>query len=325
MDLLKASNENISRAAQVIKDGGLVAFPTETVYGLGANGLNPVAVAKIFEAKNRPSFNPLILHIPSYEYIEEICDINISKIENIVTKFWPGPLTLVLPKKEIVPNIITAGHPTVAVRIPRHPVAKKLIEMAETPVAAPSANSFSQLSPTEAEHVVNQLGERVDIILDGGNCKVGVESTIIQIQDDEFTLLRPGGLPVEEIETLVGKKLNKKIPINERPNSPGQLPFHYSPKIPLKILGRFDESLLEGKKVGALFFKSQNYNFNFSDVRFLSKQGSITEAAANLFAYLHDMEKTDLDLIVAEPFEETGLGRAIMDRLNKAAKRFEED
>lgn len=323
MNLLKATNENISRAADVIKNGGLVAFPTETVYGLGANGLDPVATAKIFEAKNRPSFNPLILHIPSYNYIEEICDINLSKIENVVTKFWPGPLTLVLPKRDIVPDIITAGHPTVAVRIPRHPVAKELIEKAETPVAAPSANAFSQLSPTEAIHVVNQLGDKVDMILDGGSCKVGVESTIIQIQDDEYTLLRPGGLPVEDIEELVGKKLNRKIPINETPNSPGQLPFHYSPKIPLKIIGRFDEEILKDKKVGALFFKSKILDHKFADTRFLSENGNLAEAAANLFAFLHDMEKEDLDLIIAEPFNEEGLGRAIMDRLNKAAKRFE--
>lgn len=323
MNLLKATSENISKAADVIKNGGLVAFPTETVYGLGANGLDPIAAAKIFEAKNRPSFNPLILHIPSYEYIERICDINFSEIEKVVSKFWPGPLTLVLPKKDIVPDIITAGHSTVAVRIPRHPVAKELIEKAQTPVAAPSANAFSQLSPTEAQHVVNQLGDKVDIILDGGNCNVGVESTIIQIENDEYTLLRPGGLPIEDIENLVGKKLNRKIPLNETPNSPGQLPFHYSPKIPLKIIGRFDEEFLKGKKVGALFFKERKIDFKFSDERFLSKDGCMTEAAANLFAYLHEMEKEDLDIIIAEPFEEEGLGRAIMDRLNKAAKRFE--
>ena len=323
MNLLKATPENILKAANVIKEGGLVAFPTETVYGLGANGLDPIATAKIFEAKNRPSFNPLILHIPSYEFINQICDIDYSKIENIVNKFWPGPLTLVLPKKDIVPDIITAGHPTVAVRIPRHPVAKELIQKAQTPVAAPSANVFSHLSPTEASHVVNQLGDRVDIILDGGSSNVGVESTIIQIEDDEITLLRPGGLPAEDIENLVGKKLNRKIPINETPNSPGQLPFHYSPKIPLKIIGRFDESTLEGKKVGALFFKSKQIDFNFADERYLSKEGCLTEAAANLFAFLHDMEKENLDLIIAEPFAEEGLGMAIMDRLNKAAKRFE--
>jgi len=323
MNLFKATNENISRAANILKNGGLVAFPTETVYGLGANGLDPIATAKIFEAKNRPSFNPLILHIPSYKYIEEICDINFSQIENIVKKFWPGPLTLVLQKKEIVPNIITSGHTTVAVRVPSHPVAKELIEKAETPVAAPSANSFSQLSPTKANHVVNQLGNKVDMILDGGNCNVGVESTIIQIQDNEYTLLRPGGLPVEEIEKFVGKKFNQKIPINEIPNSPGQLPFHYSPKIPLRIIGNFDKAILKGKKVGALFFKSKNIDFNFSDVKLLSEKGSLTEAAANLFSFLHEMEKKDLDLIIAEPFTEKGLGRAIMDRLNKAAKRFE--
>ncbi|MFH1198204.1 MAG: L-threonylcarbamoyladenylate synthase, partial [bacterium] len=183
MKLLKATEENIAIAADVIKNGGLVAFPTETVYGLGADGLNPIAAAKIFEAKQRPSFNPLILHIALIDQLETISITDNPAIEKLIHKFWPGPLTLVLPKKEIVPDIITAGNSTVAVRMPDHPVALELIKKAGRPIAAPSANSFSQLSPTSAEHVLKQLNNKVDVILDGGNCAVGVESTILHISD----------------------------------------------------------------------------------------------------------------------------------------------
>ncbi|KAB2840815.1 MAG: threonylcarbamoyl-AMP synthase, partial [Melioribacteraceae bacterium] len=180
MKILEATEQNILNAANVLKSGGLTAFPTETVYGLGADGLNPIAVSKIFEAKNRPAFNPLILHIANYNQLEEICYLNNKKIELLITSFWPGPLTLVVPKKKIVPDIVTSGNETVAVRMPDHPVALSLISKAGRPIAAPSANRFGELSPTTAEHVAKQLGDNVDIILDGGPCRVGVESTILE-------------------------------------------------------------------------------------------------------------------------------------------------
>ena len=324
MELLKATPENIKKAAEFIKKGKLVAFPTETVYGLGANGLDSFAVAKIFEAKNRPSFNPLILHITEKDELGRLTSVTNSKIDRIIDKFWPGPLTLVLPKENIVPDIVTAGNPTVAVRMPDHPVALQLIELSQTPIAAPSANLFGQLSPTTAEHVVKQLGSKVDLILDGGKCKVGVESTIIGFFEGEVVLLRPGGIPVEEIETITGKM--KKYTATEKdtnPLSPGRLPFHYSPEIPIRFFDENIEKEIGEKKVGALLLKKSHTVFQFDKIIYLSRNGDLQEAAANLFAALHELETSDLDLIYVEPVPEKGLGIAIMDRLKKAVKKYE--
>ena len=321
MRVLEANDRNVSEASAIIKSGGLVAFPTETVYGLGANGLDPIAVTKIFEAKNRPSFNPLILHVSNFAQLECICEIDNDNIEKLITEFWPGPLTLVLPKKENVPEIATSGNPTVAVRMPDHPVALSLINKSGVPIAAPSANKFGELSPTSAEHVIKQLGENVDLILDGGQSKVGVESTIVELSENETILLRPGGLPFEEIEEIAGKISIKKVD-NLTPNSPGQLPFHYAPKIPLKILEEKTLEELKGKKVGALLFMQNSYEFDFESVKLLSKNGNMREAAANLFLHLHELENEGVEIIVAEKVEESGLGRAIMDRLLKAANKF---
>lgn len=322
MRILKANKENIKSAAAEIRNGNLVAFPTETVYGLGADGLNPIAAAKIFKAKNRPSFNPLILHVADHAMLEKIVEIKSDKIDKLIEEFWPGPLTLVIDKTEMVPEIITAGHPTVAVRMPSHPVALELIKEAGTPIAAPSANAFSQLSPTKAEHVVNQLGENVDVILDGGECNVGVESTIIKITEDEVILLRPGGLAVEKIENIVGKVLPKKMDTNS-PIAPGMLPFHYSPRIPLKNINSVDLNRIDPNKTACLFFDKNGTGQTFEVEKYLSESGDLTEAAANLFAYLHELEAMEVDLILFEEVEEVGLGKAIMDRLRKASKRYE--
>lgn len=321
MKILEATEQNILNAANVIKAGGLAAFPTETVYGLGADGLNPIAVSKIFEAKNRPAFNPLILHIANYNQLEEICYINNKKIELLIAAFWPGPLTLVLPKKNTVPDIVTSGNETVAVRMPDHPVALSLISKAGRPIAAPSANKFGELSPTTAEHVAKQLGQNVDIILDGGACRVGVESTILEVTEDKIIILRPGGVPIEEIEEVAGKILLKKNNLS-KPNSPGQLPFHYAPKIPLKILSEKVLEELKGKKVGAIFFSENKYDIKFDVIKILSVKKDFREAAANLFSYLHELENSGVDVIVAESVKETGLGKAIMDRLIKASNKF---
>ena len=320
MSTVKATKENIIRAAKLIKAGKLVAFPTETVYGLGADGLNELASAKIFEVKQRPSFNPLILHIASIDQLELICDFDQEIISKLIEKFWPGPLTLVLPKKDIVPEIITGGNPTVAVRMPSHKVALDLIKLSETPIAAPSANVFNRLSPTTAEHVYNQLDDKVDLILDGGITDVGIESTILKI-DDEISLLRPGGLPIEEIEKITGKI--KRIELKgDMPLSPGQLPFHYSPTKPLRFLDEVNKEELEGKRIAGLFFKKKSIDYDFKEIRILSPKGSLIEAAAKLFKHLHYLEKSDIDIIIAEPIEESNLGLAIMDRLRKAANRY---
>lgn len=320
MNLIKANNDSILKAAEIIKNGGLVAFPTETVYGLGGDGLNPIAVAKIFEAKKRPAFNPLILHIADKNHVKKFSAVQNEKVDRLINKFWPGPLTLVLEKTKIVPNIITAGNPTVAIRMPNHPVALQLIEASETTIAAPSANKFGHLSPTEAAHVAKSLGDKVDMILDGGKCPVGVESTILLFEENEFYLLRPGGLSKEDIEKEIGEiKTGKTNP--QKPNSPGQLLSHYAPNAPLKF---FDKKFLDNnKKIGMLYFKEKRVDFPFSEERVLSVNGDLREAAANLFNHLHELEKSGLDLILVEPVKETGLGLAIMDRLRRASQKVE--
>lgn len=321
MNIFTAASDSIERASGIIKKGGLVAFPTETVYGLGADGLNPIAVAKIFESKKRPTFNPLILHIAEKNFLSDLAQINDERIEKLIDRFWPGPLTLVLPKNEIVPDIVTAGNSTVAVRMPNHSVALELIKKSGTPIAAPSANKFGNLSPTEASHVYKSLGEAVDMILDGGKCTVGVESTIIQFSGEDVLLLRPGGLSIEEVESEVGKvKTVTKFSI--RPNSPGQLLYHYSPSIPLYFLTEENLNKYSDKKIGALFFNSISIKHNFTSAKILSEKGDMKEAAANLFKHLHELEKEEIDLILAEPIKEEGLGRAIMDRLKKGTNRF---
>lgn len=314
MNLVKANKESIIKASAIIKSGGLVAFPTETVYGLGADALNPIAVAKIFEAKKRPTFNPLIIHIAKKEWLENYAECTDSRIEKLIDNFWPGPLTLVIKKKDIIPNIVTSGNPTVAIRMPNHEVALKLIEESDTPIAAPSANKFGHLSPTTAKHVQKYLGDKVDLILDGGKSSVGVESTILQFQNGEFFILRYGGITKEELEEFVGKI--KLKPVEKNPVAPGQLPFHYSPNTPLFFYD--DKYLINDKKIGVIYFQKRISEFEFAVEKFLSLNGDLREAASNLFLYLHELEKENLDYILIEPVPEIGLGKAIMDRLRKA-------
>lgn len=321
MKILKATDEAVEKAAAIIKDGGIVAFPTETVYGLGADGLNSIAVAKIFETKKRPAFNPLILHIADKSDLIKLAVVENDRIEKLIDKFWPGPLTLVLPKLDLVPDIVTSGNPTVAIRMPDHPVAIELIKKCGTPIAAPSANRFGHLSPTEAAHVFKSIGDKVDLIIDGGKCSIGVESSIVQYVNNKFYLLRPGGLSKEEIQNEIGE-IAVVTGHTGKPNSPGQLPFHYAPSIPLYFLTKENLKKYSDKKIGALFFRNINVDFKFETVRILSDKGDLKEAAANLFVHLHELEKEKIDLILAEPVEEKGLGLAIMDRLKKGTTRF---
>lgn len=319
--ILKGNIKNIELAAKELLNSGIVAFPTETVYGLGADGLNSTAVAKIFEAKQRPSFNPLILHVSSRNQLKELVNIENDKVYKLINAFWPGPLTLVLPKKKIVPDIVTAGNPTVAMRMPQHPIAKALIEACGKPIAAPSANQFGFLSPTTAEHVEKQLGNKINIILDGGKSDVGVESTIVEVTEDKVWLLRYGGISLEQLQGVCDSVEVKEVDAN-KPNAPGQLLHHYAPKIPMKFLSEITSKELDGKKVGGLFFKENKTKIDFAHIEFLSKGGDMREAAANLFFHLHEMEVKDLDIIIVEPIEEKGLGIAIMDRLAKATNRY---
>ncbi len=319
MQFLKADNSSIAIAADIINRGGLVAFPTETVYGLGADGLNPIAVASIFEAKGRPMFNPLILHIAEKDDIYKICEVNNPFAEKLIEKFWPGPLTLVLPKKNIVPDITTSGNTTVAVRMPNHPVALELIKKAGKPLAAPSANAYGRLSPTNAGHVLNQLGNKPDIILDGGDCSIGVESTIIYL-GSSIKLLRHGGTAIEEIEKITGR-LQENIH-SLKPDAPGQLPYHYAPSVKIKFININEKEAYKSMKTSAVFFSKPNSPELFKSVKVLSPSGNMKEAAANLFKVLHELESEDVDLIVVEPVEETGLGKAVMDRLKRAVKKY---
>ncbi len=319
--ILEPNKDNILKAAEEIKRGNVVAFPTETVYGLGADCTNPIAVSKIFEAKQRPSFNPLIVHIHSISQMNDIAYIEKEEINKLVEKFWPGPLTIVLPKKDIIPDIVTAGHTTVAIRMPAHQVALELIEAAGTPVSAPSANMFGFLSPTKPEHVQKQLGCKANIILDGGDSSVGVESTIIEFTDYGAKVLRPGGLDVEEIKTVI-PNIEYNDVSTDKPNAPGMLLHHYAPSVQIKFIEEVDPDGLDLSKAGALLFDGSNYNYNFSTKRILSSSGNYNEAAANLFKYLHELENENIELIVVERIENRGLGIAIMDRLTKAANRY---
>jgi len=314
-------NKAIYRAAEIIKGGGIVAFPTETVYGLGADAFNPLAVARVFEVKKRPYFDPLIIHVAHPSDVEELVKEIPSNAKKLVEKFWPGPLTVVLLKEEDIPDIVTAGLPTVAIRMPNHPMALSLIKESKCPIAAPSANPFGYLSPTTAEHVREQLGDQVDLILDGGPCPVGVESTIVSFLEGRLRLLRPGGVSLEEIESIIGKVEISPIE-KDRPSAPGLLPRHYAPRTPIVL--NWDEKnldLYKDKNIGLLAFQETKNNLKFHSIEVLSKKGDIREAAANLFAALRRLDALNLDLIVAEPIPEIGLGRAIMDRLRRASER----
>ncbi len=308
----------LQKAAQIIQDGGLVAFPTETVYGLGADALNPFAVAAIFEVKNRPQFDPLIVHVADLGQAEILVTAFPSKAIKLAEKFWPGPLTLVLPKSDMVPDIVTASLKGVAIRVPNHPLALALIREAGRPIAAPSANPFGQVSPTTAEHVRISLGNKVELILDGGPCVVGVESTIISFMEKEPMLLRPGGVPLEEIEAVIGKVA---VPVltGDKPQAPGQLLQHYSPATPLKF--ESVSPLPAGKKIGLLTFQKAPVGMGFEAVELLSEKGDLKEAAARLFGAMRRLDEKKLDLIIAEPFPAQGLGRAINDRLYRASQK----
>jgi L-threonylcarbamoyladenylate synthase len=311
---LKPTLENIKKAAKFLRQGGLVAFPTETVYGLGADTFNSMAVAKIFEVKNRPNFDPIIVHIADLSQLYELCSNVDKKAEKLIEKFWPGPLTIVLPKKKIVPDIVTAGLSTVAVRMPENDIALKLIEFAKTPIAAPSANIFGRLSPTSAYHVKKQFGSKIRFIIDGGKTRIGIESTVVSF-DDDVCILRLGGLAIEKIKRVVGKV--KIITESLKPKSPGQLPKHYAPKTPLKIINK-NMKVENKKRIGFLAFMKPKRELPYKMIEVLSPKGDLCEAAANFFSSLHKLDNANLDIIYAEPLPEIGLGRAIMDRLHKA-------
>lgn len=315
---------DVQHAASILQKGGLVAFATETVYGLGADALSPHAVARVFEVKDRPRLDPLIVHVADVSEFRRLGRDIPPDAFRLADAFWPGPLTLVVCKADVVPDIVTAGLPTVAVRIPAHPQALELLRASGRPIAAPSANRFGRLSPTTAEHVAEQLGEKIDYILDGGPCKVGVESTVIALPGEERLLLRPGGLAVEEIEAVIGPLGPMPTDANSpaQPQiSPGRLPRHYAPRTPLVVQSAGDPLPASADRTGLLTLREISDPSPFCVVETLSQRGDLTEAAAGFFAALRRLDAEQLDIIVAEPFPEHGLGRALNDRLRRAAHK----
>ncbi|WDZ87973.1 L-threonylcarbamoyladenylate synthase [Micromonospora cathayae] len=312
----------VAEAAAVLRSGGLVAFPTETVYGLGANALDGHAAARIFAAKARPSFDPLITHLADPADLTGLVGAVPPTVAALAERFWPGPLTLIVDRPPVVPPIVTSGLPTMAVRVPDHPVARELIRAAGVPVAAPSANRFGMLSPTRAEHVVAGLGDAVDLIVDGGPTRCGIESTIVDARGDRPVVLRLGSLPVEALVEAVGP-VEVRQGSSGRPVAPGTLAAHYAPRTPLRVVtppvpGRADDDTrgylaLRDRPAGA-----------YRAVEVLSPDGDLTVAAARLFDALHRLDATGVAEILAERVPDTGLGRAINDRLGRAAATWHE-
>ena len=314
------TNHNISEAARVIQKGGLVAFPTETVYGLGADALIPFAVAKIFEIKERPSFDPLIVHVASFSDIARLTDGVGENVMQLAKQFWPGPLTLVLPKSALVPDLVTSGLPTVGIRMPDNTIALSLIRESGCPLAAPSANKFGQLSPVSARHVRKQL-PNVDYVLDGGKTTVGIESTIVSVEGNCCRLLRPGYITLDDIEKALPGLFVFDHSKPEKLLSPGLLKSHYSPRKPLFLLKENDSRLPELS--GLILHRQPDKDWGTAKVAVTSQTGNTIEIAANLFAALHQMEEdTDVKTIFIEPVAAQGLGVAIMDRMMKAAYQY---
>lgn len=315
-NVVKANKSSILKAAKILRNGGVVSFPTETVYGLGACVFNPKAVARIFEIKKRPAFDPLIVHIAQKKQLYLLAEKLPKKIIKIADKFWPGPLTLIFEKKKSVPDIVTAGLKTVAVRMPDCEIATKLIKLAGQPIAAPSANSFSRTSPVRAEHVRKQLKDGPDMILDGGKTRKGIESTIVKFEKGNLYVLRQGAVTVEDIEKKTGFKILKSA--NSKILSPGMLKKHYSPKA--KVIVVKNEREAQDNNAAYVAFKNAPKK-KFKIVKVLSLKGCLEEAASNLFDFFHELEKKRIGKIYIEKAPCTGLGLAINDRIKRAAAR----
>jgi L-threonylcarbamoyladenylate synthase len=312
---------DINKAIQILNQDDLVAIPTETVYGLAGNIYSEKAIKKIFELKKRPYFNPLIVHVGSIQQLDLLVEEIPEKAKILGNTFWPGPLTMVLKKKDSVPNRVTAGKNTVAIRIPNHPVVLQLLQSLDFPLAAPSANLFGSISPTNANHVATYFQNDLQMILDGGNCQKGIESTIIGFENNEPILYRLGSLSIEDIKNSIGKVQIKNN--NEKsPDAPGMLSRHYAPKTPTLLVKEIEPFIQSytNKKIGLLLFDKPSK----SDVihqEILSKNSDLKEAAANLYAALHRLDKMNLDIIIAQEFPNHSLGKSINDRLTRATKK----
>ena len=311
---------DIELACTLLGSGKLVAIPTETVYGLAANALNEKAVLSIFEAKKRPFFDPLIVHVHSSASVTKYATFNDERLEKLAAHFWPGPLTLLLPKKDNIPPIVTSGLDQVAIRIPRHPLTLKLLEKLDLPLAAPSANPFGYVSPTRPEHVARQLGSKIDYILDGGDCTVGIESTIVGIENNRVCIFRLGGLAPEAVERVAGR-VDLKLSSSSDPRAPGQLQQHYATRKPL-LLGDIETLLNKhtGQKTALILFGQQKIT-DTANVRTynLSQSADLNEAALNLFSIMRLADESDAEIVIATPVPDEGLGKAINDRLRRAS------
>ncbi len=315
--------EAISRALACLRAGEVVALPTETVYGLAADALSPEAVVKIFETKERPRFDPLIVHLPEHAWLPRVSIIGADAtglVEKLIENFWPGPLTILLPKTNLIPDIVTAGLTTVAVRMSAHPVFSAVVREFDRPLAAPSANRFGRISPTSATHVFEELSGRIPLIVDGGAADHGVESTIVSVQKNRLTILREGPVTREQLAEFA--EVNWGTENKARPEAPGGLPSHYAPRTPLTVVDDISAvTVPHGQRYGALLWSSAPFPRTFVESRRLSTTSDLREAAANLFRELRELDRAGLECIVAEATPESGLGAAIMDRLRRAAHR----
>jgi L-threonylcarbamoyladenylate synthase len=315
-------SEDISKAAEILNEENLVAIPTETVYGLAGNIYSEKAIKAIFEMKQRPFFNPLIVHIKSIAQLDELAKEIPNKARLLADKFWPGSLTMVLKKQDSVPDLVTAGKDSVAVRVPNHEATLALLESLDFPLAAPSANPFGSISPTTAFHVVDYFGDKLQMVLDGGDCQNGIESTIIGFENEDAVLYRVGSISIEDIERVIGKiKIKNKE--ENAPNAPGMLSKHYAPATTTFLksdVAQFIKGFPE-KRIGLLLFKDKIESATVIHQEVLSEKGDLKEAASNLYAAMHRLDTKELDMIVAERFPDFELGKSINDRLERATTK----
>lgn len=311
---------DLASAVELLRNGEIVALPTETVYGLAADTLNPIAVTKIFEAKTRPRFDPLIVHLPGNTWLERVATPSSEDrqlVLNLAAHFWPGPFTMVLPKRDIIPEIVSAGLETVAIRISAHPVFSEIVSALGKPLAAPSANRFGQVSPTIAGHVLEELGGLIPMIVDGGPTQFGIESTIIRFRAGKIEILRRGPITREQLSEFAEVEV---VASSREISAPGQLRSHYAPRTPLQLIEDARSFRpAPGQRVALLAWNSIENDERFATIRNLSESQDLREAAANLFRYLRELDTPDVDLIVAERVPNQGLGAAINDRLQRAS------
>jgi L-threonylcarbamoyladenylate synthase len=316
-------SNDIKKAAEFLNHEDVVSIPTETVYGLAGNIFSEKAINKIFTLKKRPLFNPLIVHTHGLDQLSHFVSHIPPKAKLLAEAFWPGPLTLILPKKSHVPDLVTAGKDTVGIRVPNHPATLALLKSLDFPLAAPSANPFGSISPTRPFHVANYFGESLSMVLDGGECQRGIESTIVGFEDDAPVLYRLGSVTVEDINAVLGGRIAIKNKKEEAPDAPGMLSRHYAPDTHTFLVDNVAAFVEKypGKKIGILRFQ---HEIDMPDIEasvVLSPTGDLQEAASKLYAAMHWLDNQDLDMLVVEKFPEEGLGKSINDRLERASKR----